>query len=73
MNNFLSKLTSWFKPKSKPKKLSPEPKPKLTQEVKPIIKPVNSYNSKYYRQLIGKLARWAIAIQRRRTQARRKF
>jgi len=60
MNNLWSKLKSWFKPK-------------LSRKLKPTKKlasksptPYQPINHKHYRQLIGKIAKQAIAVQRAR-------
>ena len=62
MNNFWNKLKSWFKPKPS-RKLKPTKK--LTSKSPTPYQPINH---KHYRQLIGKIAKRAIATQRARQQ-----
>jgi len=73
MTNFLSQLTNWFQPqpvkkkrvlRSKLTRIRPKAF-KIPANIPPI--PANkSFNSKPYLQLIGKLAKIAIARNRRR-------
>lgn len=51
MNNLLKKLQAWFKPE------------KPTKTKQPAYQPINH---QHYRKLIGKIAKRAIAIQRKR-------
>ena len=73
MTNFLSRFTNWFQPQ--PVKKKQVLCPKLTKIRPKSFKnpasipptPANkSFNTKPYRQLIGKLAKIAIATQRER-------
>lgn len=69
MNNLLSKITTWFQPKKrtafklKKLQLAEEFAVKKTLKIPANIPP---FNSQHYRQLIGKLAKIAIATQRER-------
>jgi len=51
VNSFLTKIKTWFKPK------------KPVKPKQPAYQPINH---QHYRKLIGKLAKQAIAIQRKR-------
>jgi len=68
MTNFLSQITTWFQPQPKKRlrlKLTKIwPKTFLNQAKVP------PFNSQHYRQLIGKLAKIAIATQRERQRRR---
>jgi hypothetical protein len=77
MTNLLTKITTWWQPQPKKrpafklKSIQATEKPAVNS--KTLKNPANtptppnqSFNSKPYRQLIGKLAKIAIATQRKR-------
>jgi len=68
MTKFWIKLKGWFKPRSIPfpRFHSSYPLTKLELKAKPKPVSYRPINYRHYRQLIGKLARQAIAEQRAR-------
>jgi len=69
MTKLWTKIKAWFKLKPSQKKPVSQPKLAKTQPAQAAnYRPINY---KHYRQLIGKIARRAVAEQRRRTQERR--
>ena len=78
MTNFLTKITTWWQPpkkrpafKLKSIQLTEKLAVNLSTQKNPVNTPTppnQSFNSQPYRQLIGKLAKIAIARARKRSQ-----